>query len=555
MIPIPNELDKKMRFLGFAPGSILAARLKVAIRCIQNVRVMAAMLFGTLVTISSVPAEVMQLSITGRVIDKLNGLPVANISVSSGGGSKKVSAVTDADGRYELRGVSSDASFLYTSRSGGFLEQIRKLHASSAGQRISGFDFQLEKGLSLRGRVLDPAGKPLSGVIINAIAAGYPNEEFGIVGIHATKTDEFGAFHFDGLRRAFYYLQALAGVMRISTGNAISERRAVVRTYYPGSISPEGAESINLRAASEDSIYEIRAAYTETFCATAHISGFANRSRPVVFTLSEVLLKERFVLAVGTALPGSDIQVCGLSRGRYDLSSELTLDSGMAGNWSHDFTIKDHSISLPEVLPIAPLTLSGRMALGDSPERSIPLTVRIGFRAAESIYPSHPLETAPDLNGKFAIVVSPNDEYFLQISGLPDGFYLERATVAGQEVGAAAFFPGSGNLDLTLRSDGPRISGQVVDHEGNALGNAVVVLVPQSDNDGRVLQTAAAQDGWFSFRGIHPGEYYLIAVSNVEPNLISGTELFRASRMAATQISLPSNSIRAVRLEAVKSPL
>jgi protocatechuate 3,4-dioxygenase beta subunit len=138
--------------------------------------------------------------VTGIVVDKDTDQPVALASVSAAPKDKDApragSAQTGADGRFQLDADPGD--YTLSARAEGY--GVAKIDATVAASGLSDARFELEKGLEIKGRVLDASGQGVSGV---AVAARAGESEFG-----GTQTLPDGSFRIAGLAAKPYNLCA-----------------------------------------------------------------------------------------------------------------------------------------------------------------------------------------------------------------------------------------------------------------------------------------------------------------------------------------------------------
>jgi RNA polymerase sigma factor (sigma-70 family) len=100
--------------------------------------------------------------IVGIVREKGSGKPLAGIMVTCG----RCEARTDADGRYRIEGARKRSGYTVTADAVPYFEATKANVADTPGFEPVSVDFDLERGLALRGRVLDAVtGKPVKGTI------------------------------------------------------------------------------------------------------------------------------------------------------------------------------------------------------------------------------------------------------------------------------------------------------------------------------------------------------------------------------------------------------
>ena len=74
-------------------------------------------------------------------------------------------------------------------------------------------------------------------------------------------------------------------------------------------------------------------------------------------------------------------------------------------------------------------------------------------------------------------------------------------------------------LEVSISSNGGTVAGAVRNDKGDSVPAAQVVLAPSSSDLGsiqRLVKTAAAAQGTFSFSGVAPGDYLLLALEGGE---------------------------------------
>ncbi len=100
--------------------------------------------------------------IVGTVREKGTSKPVAGVRVSSGWGAAR----TDARGQYRIDGTRKQSAYALTAGSPPYFSATKSNVADTPGFEPVTVDFDLERGLAIRGRVLDKkTGKPVPGTV------------------------------------------------------------------------------------------------------------------------------------------------------------------------------------------------------------------------------------------------------------------------------------------------------------------------------------------------------------------------------------------------------
>src|SRR5262245_4696083 len=134
--------------------------------------------------------------IVGTVREKGTGHPLAGIRVTCG----RCAARTDAEGRYRIDGPRKQATYTVTAYSVPYFDVTKSSVADTAGFEPVTVDFELERGLEIRGRVLDQVtGKPVAGTVTYLAFADNPHlKRYSALGPGGTVRAD-GTFSFTAL--------------------------------------------------------------------------------------------------------------------------------------------------------------------------------------------------------------------------------------------------------------------------------------------------------------------------------------------------------------------
>jgi RNA polymerase sigma factor (sigma-70 family) len=131
--------------------------------------------------------------VVGTVREKGTGKPLAGIRVSCG----RCAAQTDADGRYRIDGPRKRDQYSVTAYGVPYFDVTKSNVPDTPGFEAVTVDFELERGVEIRGRVLDQvSGKPVGGTITYLAFADNPHlKRFAGVGPDGTVRED-GSFSF-----------------------------------------------------------------------------------------------------------------------------------------------------------------------------------------------------------------------------------------------------------------------------------------------------------------------------------------------------------------------
>jgi Carboxypeptidase regulatory-like domain len=170
--------------------------------------------------------------------------PLEGIRVSVQSATMQVDAVTDADGRFEVKNVPAGKATITVLAPFGFDARYLSHEIDITDPRAcSAQDFTLTLRATASGTVVDASGRPLAGVQVDAVAAelaGYDPPPY----LYPVKTDAQGAFAFDSLPPGRY-------VFGINLTKRPGLPRPGASVFLPGVAAARDASVIELKAGDE----------------------------------------------------------------------------------------------------------------------------------------------------------------------------------------------------------------------------------------------------------------------------------------------------------------
>jgi hypothetical protein len=167
---------------------------------------------------------------------------------------------------------------------------------------------------------------------------------------------------------------------------------------------------------------------------------------------------------------------------------------------------------------------------GDPPEAAVEKrTVRL-----ETGIPNGPFEELPfaqtldDRTFRLSDVFP--GKYRLSVLPLPDDGYIKSVTLDGAAQGTLVDLTRDGSrLKVILSRNGGRISGTVVDQDGNPPANtmAIVFLMQDPEHLDQRKAERVDPDGRYSFKGIAPGKYRLLAIDALHSETMDGEDALK----------------------------
>jgi protocatechuate 3,4-dioxygenase beta subunit len=512
----------------------------------------------------------------GTVLNRAThtGIPEANVTFWTQKG-VRYNAITDASGTFRITGVLPGEYSVRFEKSGfeeldqpGFGQPLLSIGAAGSSHT----DAELVPFAILRGRVLDPEGKPVSHVSIE-------------LGHHEpAESDAEGLFELEDLHPGTYTLRASpkAGRAGPADGQSAELRRTeIIPTYYPSTADAAEAEHIQIRPGADLAGYEIRLRTSPVY-----------RVGGVVLDESGKPVPKASVRLLG---PGEDRLLAGRSmfRSAGGIVQQFLNRRGIQDQEAATTSRDDGTFEFPSVRP-GDWTLEAELDPRHDERNNLYLVSSGGVAAPVSdrdlenlelrFAPGFTLEIAADWGGQqppagrrtpnvellpstprhvIAAGNKPADEVLrfehltpgsyriFPTPGLPPGFYpsavlLAGRDVMGQEVELAAGMP---PIRVVYKPNPGSIRGSV--EQG---GGATVLLWPEAIPIPDMVRAVKADSrGSFEVTNVPPGEYSIFAFDRVSNE--GGAESFVLGVVAAgTRIKVSEGSAETVQIAVTRWP-
>ena len=507
-------------------------------------------------------------TVEGRVVNSATGAGIGGVAVTlwtQQGSSYQVTS--DESGAWRVTDMKPGQ---YDSRfeKSGFMEPPRAIPWPASALRVGapGNPIRLDTALTplatLRGRVVDPEGRPAADV------------EVGLNAFQTTRTDSEGQFALTGVKPGSYVLAAKARPPK----KPAAEHNQIVATYYPSAVQRSLAATIVVHGGDELSGFEIRLSASPVFRMRGVV--LDEFGKPVPEATVQLLTRQNETTFAGQMMMGNLRYFIGAPReineasiqsnkqGAFEFATVIPGDwllraesepkrdlrQNLSLSWSADVpvTLSDHDLDDLELRFAPTFTLQASLDWGDRPP---PDTNRRGSGALFLVsldnrqlnlpHFAEPGETLRFENiaaGRYRII---------PLAGSPPGYYPASVTIAGQEVMgqpvelSAATPP----LRITYRPNAGTVRGTVEKDDG-----ATVLLWPQPSGALDMVRAVQANSvGAFEIGSIPPGDYFVLAVDRA--NLETQTEAsLRSIMTAATRVTVDENSVVNVPLNVAHLP-
>jgi protocatechuate 3,4-dioxygenase beta subunit len=458
-------------------------------------------------------------------------------------------AVTGADGSFQIESVAPGRYHLYIERT-GYLDADKhqsraegRVLTLAAGQELKEFSIRLQAAAVVEGRVTDEDGDPLPNAQVavqrQTFVSGHRHwEQAG-----AATSDDLGNYRIANLAAGNYYVAVTPPPdfksLIESTGEHASATRGApdrtastsyAPTYYPGTRDRGQASPIQLHAGDN-----FPANFSLTPAPSVIVRGTIANIPPGTTAVVTLQSKD-----FGMVLNGADVhrdgsfEVHDISPGSYTVFATVSggatpMVARQALQVSSENTESLHLTPQPGASIHGRLRLENKGGYGGA-------RVEGGqfFLALRSVDGDDDILGAISFGEGFATTARvagdgsfewkdvPPGHYYLQLAdGSVGTWFLKSVAVSGREAGDTSVSVNGGSiaLDLVASANGATIEGVVANAKGEAAANAVVVAVPEAhlrQRLDRFRKTLSDQSGRFTLRGLPPGQYILLAWESVD---------------------------------------
>lgn len=218
-------------------------------------------------------------------------------------------------------------------------------------------------------------------------------------------------------------------------------------------------------------------------------------------------------------------------------------------------------------------TLQGRLVFdgnippppADQLARAGALQLELADGRAFASPPMPRLRTWIESNGQFRSGGLPAGRYVLRISGFP-GWSMESAMLNGKDVSEEAFDADSDvdltGLVVTLTNVPAGVTGTVRTSSGAVATGAQVLLystnpahwADRGETPRRLLRAVTSKTGSYTFAGLPPGEYFMLATEDALPDDWAMRDFLTTSSRQATRVIVERRATRSVPLTASSLP-
>jgi len=495
--------------------------------------------------------------ISGTVVaDDSDQKPVRHVRVTCTGPDSSFTAITDDRGRFTFTGLRAGRYMITGVKDAWITTAYGAKRPTRPGSAIPLTDGQtativlkMLHGSAITGHVLDYNNEPAASTTVSAMRYVIQEGTRKLSPFASAVSDDRGVYRIYGLPPGDYYVGAAArdrtppgspSELHVLDDRARADRTvSFASTYYPGTAIAMQAAPVALGPAQERDGID----FTLQLVPTARIDGSVTMTDG---SLSSSAVQVDLIASVqatfpGTALgairstrPGPDgtFRFVDVAPGTYTLLAR----GGSPIAWATTEIAVDGDPIAGLSLALQPgMTMSGQIKF-DATRLKPPAdltSLRLSLQPVQSQTVVNLAPAARVLNpsGRFDIKDIVPGRYRLAVSGPGIGttgnWFLRSALVNGQDTLDVPIDirPGETIRDVTvLLSDHPaQLTGTVQNAAGGEANEFTVILFPADQTlwlpqSRRTFGVRPSADGAFTFRNLVPGDYFIAAIDDVEPN-------------------------------------
>lgn len=483
-------------------------------------------------------------TIFGRVVTAAEATPLKSARVvlvperQAKGNFQIYSATSDADGKFNIKGVPAGRYRFFASHTGYVDQQFQSAGADKgavlalrAGEELKDVLFRMTLAAVITGRVDDEDGQPMANIQVVALQRPSEDEkednpwlrnsELSAAGV--SQTDDRGQYRVFGLKPGEYYIRAIDEfmpsmmMMGITSDDwelheSLGSQYAPV--YYPGVTQIGQAESVLVRPGEEgDADFTLRR--VKTVDVSGKIIGVDGKPASNCYVFIIETPSTEFSLN-HNASPDSkgEFKIRGVPPGSYLLMAEQ--DSGSDEKRYHaqaKIEVADDNLESVTLFLGRGTKVSGQVTFPAGMVNSDRLSVSLV--SPNDVIPGGWSQVKKD--GSFEILDLPDGNFTFNLSGLEEGVYIRSARVGRDDIltNGLQIEKGQteGTIQVAIGNSSAQLEGAVTQN-GAAVVGARVRLNPLPEtpyNRVRAQSTRTDQSGRFSFSTIVPGRYRVVA--------------------------------------------
>jgi hypothetical protein len=497
-------------------------------------------------------------ALEGIAINDVTGEPLPGVHIRlltgifEGGVTDAYGAMSGRDGRFSIAGLKPGfylvlperTGFVSVQKSSGALPFVSLTFKS--GEHISDYKLKMTSRAVIQGRVVDENGDPVPFAQVEPV----PVDKDAPVAMRLTgpawaRTDDRGEFRISGGPGKFH----LKATPQVSPGRAGPEIRADGSTeavygvtFYPAAATAERATPVEAVAGRDVTGIEIRLLKQRNASITGIVSGAPPGNGNAMVMLRWGDSADRLYSSTSNqAGPDGRFRFQPVPAAQfYQVSATYSAGNVRLRSQNADVRL-DGEVAEVHLQLAAGGELAGSIEIaGDPPGTPVQKrTVQLEFTPSQfnSQVPAVPIQD----DGSFRLTDVFPGKYHVKVQPMPENSYIKTVTVDGAAQGPLVELThGGSRLKVVLSRNAGRISGTVLDQEGKPLVDtlAIVLLVQDLEHLDDAKNERVDSGGRYSFQGVAPGKYRLLAIDALRSGAIRGEDEAKKMIQSAEEIEI-----------------
>jgi hypothetical protein len=500
-------------------------------------------------------------TVEGTVINAQNSrtIPRASVSLQGMKGVGSRSTRADGSGHFIFDRVEPGQYKLTAERQGFYSDEHKREYQvmveAAAGQHVKGLAVRLMPTAVVTGEILDEYNDGLQNVEVKLLARQVRLGQMYLRQAGRAITDDRGQYRISGLRPGKYYLAAeyksnhelteavrtivaariaeqtqrgtkQPGTIHLEVSNDTGDLETLNNTgqsftypplFYPGSGDFQQAQSIQLNPgdlAEADFIFVSAPVVSIKGRVVNGMSGGPVTNASVAAYWTDFVEGEGLPARVSQT--DGTFEIRDVAPGLYVVRASFTED-GQTYQGEQTVEVGNQGALNVEIPGLPDFEAAGRVTL-ISDGRTVLKRAAVEF-VGEGLMPRLRANSAPP-EFKFVAQLRPEKRYRVNVLNLPEDYYLKSLQLAGHEMPPDNFVVSGrrGDMELVLSPGGGHIEGTLFDGNDQPTRGSVLLVPDLADPGPPELfrRRSAGSDGKFSFRGIPPGSYRMLAMDSLE---------------------------------------
>jgi hypothetical protein len=491
---------------------------------------------------TSKPAQKPPCTVSGRVVTAADGTPIKSSRVAlipehRGPESQVYAATSDSSGRFTIKSVPA-GRYQFLATHTGFVDQHYQsngtdtgaLLALQAGQEVKDVLFRMILASVITGHVNDEDGDPMA--LTQVVALRRPTDEemedredlssksHELQPAGMAQTDDRGQYRLFGLKAGEYYIKAVdqyEPMYQIMASTDVELREALgsqyAPVYYPGVTQISQAETV-LLTPGEEALADFVLRRIKTVDISGRVIGADGKPADAFLYLEELPAADYGVFhGVETDAKGA-FKVKGVAPGSYVLHAQQRSSEEATYHASQKIEVGSDNMDSITLALGRGVNFVGRVEVSGAGPAQFQ---RMFLQLVAHDDPSARAWAQVKKDGTFQFLDVPDGTFAFSINGLEEGWYVKSARqgaddilAKGLEVGKG---DGGGTIQVVVSNNGAELAGSITQDDKPTIG-ARVRLTPDPETRYNRLQSRTAstdQGGRFSFTGLAPGQYRVVA--------------------------------------------